>query len=751
MPSALLLAGITPTAEYNDVVRVLRGCVLTTAPYEPPTSADSSSIQQHKRQLLSKADLGWHGGDKLAFLESAKLMSHPAQKYHTELPADLIRTIQFIVGKREQIVQWRKERTDMLLSAASSLLSVNRQLTASMEPNVAHVASEYNVAFMCALIDATDHPDKYLGRNFVKGFPVYGTLAKSGAFADGGEAPEMDSNSVISPAANQLWNAQLFKSVQQRGLAASGDSADAIDAVWIASVKECDEGWTLGVRREGISDAAPLIEKWRGFTASELDHHPWFRGRGSWRAMRRFGVYQNGKWRPIDDGTESLINPITGTSEKLTLITADMPARIAQCYAHETELWQQRTSPGMVCLPDALEQGTDDVKKAFRRIPNAAPGIMICCVFNPVMGETQYFIIPSFVFGVVSAVMAFNRLSYFYCHVARRLAAIPTVAYFDDFATQAPSYDRGSSQECLGRILDAIGPGFAAEKHVPMDQISTCIGVQTDFSRIPAICAIDVSVTDSRRKKVVALVDSVLDTRHISKTISKGLFGKARFTVCPIFGRSGIALLQPLQLGLTARYLQPGSELERCLVALRDLISDLKPVRIPLFPRMYDQPVVVLTDASFSSMSGKLGVFIWDPLTLKTWYTALKVPAAFISLLQSLELKKTYICQLELVAALAAYLTFPDIVRGRLVNHFIDNDPAKSNLISGYSPHLDSARIVHQFHLEALRLDCHPWLSFVYSEDNLADDPSRFEFSLLRQLKSEYRACKLPDLTGWGA
>ena len=59
-----------------------------------------------------------------------------------------------------------------------------------------------------------------------------------------------------------------------------------------------------------------------------------------------------------------------------------------------------------------------------------------------------------------------------------------------------------------------------------------------------------------------------------------------------------------------------------------------------------------------------------------------------------LEKKKTYICQLELLAVVVALHTFPDLFAGRLAHIFVDNEAAKSNLISGYSPHPDSARVV---------------------------------------------------------
>ena len=105
-----------------------------------------------------------------------------------------------------------------------------------------------------------------------------------------------------------------------------------------------------------------------------------------------------------------------------------------------------------------------------------------------------------------------------------------------------------------------------------------------------------------------------------------------------------------------------------------------------------------------------------------------------VILFQRLQFKLTYTCQAELVAAACAYLTFPDLLEGRLVHHFVDNDTAKSGMISGYSGKPDSARVLLEMHAAMSRLQCHPWIGFVYSGDNISDDPSRGEFDLVRRL-----------------
>ena len=86
-----------------------------------------------------------------------------------------------------------------------------------------------------------------------------------------------------------------------------------------------------------------------------------------------------------------------------------------------------------------------------------------------------------------------------------------------------------------------------------------------------------------------------------------------------------------------------------------------------------------------------------------------------------------------------------------LVHHFIDNKGARAGIVKGSSGKPDSARIIDALHVELVALACQPWFGFVYSEDNLSDDPSRGEWGLLRRLGAEPRDIVLPRLAGWAS
>ena len=110
---------------------------------------------------------------------------------------------------------------------------------------------------------------------------------------------------------------------------------------------------------------------------------------------------------------------------------------------------------------------------------------------------------------------------------------------------------------------------------------------------------------------------------------------------------------------------------------------------------------------------------------------------------------KTYIAQLEVLAAVAVYYTFPGKVRGRQVNHFIDNTVALSGLVHGYARKRDLARMVNAFHLQLAGLAADAYLEFVPSLANIADLPSRDEYEVLERNGGRRVAVQIPPAGDW--
>ena len=453
---------------------------------------------------------------------------------------------------------------------------------------------------------------------------------------------------------------------------------------------------------------------------------------------------------------------MTGALDKVTLIRPDTLARMHRAYTREQFRWQRRLQlkgtweahkgTAEAGVPDACEGSTDDVKKAFRRLPVSE--VFVVCLYNPVTSRMECILVPGFIFGCFAAVHGWNRYPAIVMQAARRLLACIAAMYFDDKQQLDPAFARGSGQDAIGVLVSLIGVDFELEKHVTNDQKTVALGVDNDFSHAPNTHTVTVSVSDSRKQSVCDMIDVIKLAGTITHAAAQSVFGKCRYALCPQFGRLGLAALQPLRDVLRVADVVPGNVLWSALSTIQRVTRALQPHVVHLMPRT-DPRVLVFTDASQHGVPwrpdycARVGVYIKDLANGRSYYTYRQAPRWLVIKLIELQYKKTYICQFELIGVVCAYLTFPDVLRGRLVHHFIDNEAALYNCIGGYSGKPDSALVIAELHIALAKLGCRPWFSFVYSEDNIADLPSRFDFLLMRQLGAIRRECVLPSLLAW--
>lgn len=763
MLSAIRAAGFEPDAAYARWEKVLTPMMICTEPYEPPRLCDSSGVQQAKQDRSDSFRLGWHGADKLAFAEDAKRLPHPAESERVDLPADVLRAVEVIVGKRSAIAAWRSERVALLRQAARALKPLNERILAAAPAHVLFVVRDYNLALMALVVDASRYPDKYIVRRFLYGFPAFGELPSTGIYNAGGTLPVKDSGQVLSPDANQAWNARLEKSIKARALdaeqaeaAGAPEAMHGLRAVHEATMQELRERWVVGVEDPSSPDG------WRCMLPSEVADHSWLGGRRSYRAARRFGVHQKGKWRPVDDESENGINDITGSREKLSLIGSDWSAHVAAALVRERirwerdmvtkGLWSSRSGEGVDAAVrggiDSIEESTDDVKKAYRRIPCARCWVVF--FWNVRTRRVEAVIVPSFVFGAVSAVMAWNRFPAMMVHMSRRFLACTSGHFFDDLQRADPAYAGRSAQRAESELFSLVGIGFEPSKSTDPNQLSVSLGVLKDYTHVPLRAVVYMSVTEERREKLLQALEELRRSRWLTHAGARKLLGKARWVLCPRFGRVGLASLQPLRDVTGSQAILSGSELDASLLLLERIVRAARPACFPLLPST-ERPQVVLSDASFRRLDGygELGVVVWDRGFDQWHYTSMVAPSWLVRLMQQMTDTDQKITQLELVAVACAYFTFPDLLCGRLVHHFVDNQPALAGCISGSSGRPDSALILHELQVKLVEIQCQPWFGFVYSEDNLADPPSRGDFVLMRQLRARWRRCVLPPFSGW--
>ena len=693
---------------------------------------------------------------KLRYYKAACALPHPLQATDVKLPTDLLAAVRFVVGKGERVEAERSRRLAVLARCARTLEPLHRRLVALMPAHVRTISASMNLALVACCIDALPgYPDRYLVHRFVHGFEVCGHIADSGCFRSleaVDQAPYTPVESVFNTSSNRAWICELEQTMRAQGNRPGQQPTPAAEAAYAASLKECagPSPTTWGVELPP-SEQSSTGRTHRGLTADEVDRHPWItegkqyppsacRPRGLWRPMRRFAIWQKGKWRACDHARESKHNECTKPAEALAgQATAELPSQLARSFAEGHG------------RPVAMEGGTEDWPRAYRKSPVSSPRLNVVCVWNPYAHRPEYFLLSGFNFGLVSAVCGFNRWPHFVMASARAWLGCCSGSYFDDAFTGEPTYARGSGQAALWAWAELTGLPFALDKHVPPHGKPKFVGVVTDYTRVVSDGELLVSVDPGRRDSLFELINGALGAGELSRAQAAKLSGKLRWSLCPCFGRVGLALLQPLHAVRHNTSPLP-SDLREALAGLRMLV-ELMPPRSVQVMASREPPTVIFTDASFEDGAGALGVVVKRPGQPLLW-TACDCPEWVLDAFREVDRHKAqYIGQLELLAAVLAYTTFPEELRGRHVIHWVDNESAVYGLVKGYSGSPDSARVVNLYHTCVTQLGVTPWVEYVHTDDNLADLPSRGDFLLLRMLggSGAFRPAVVPpvrSLTG---
>lgn len=138
------------------------------------------------------------------------------------------------------------------------------------------------------------------------------------------------------------------------------------------------------------------------------------------------------------------------------------------------------------------------------------------------------------------------------------------------------------------------------------------------------------------------------------------------------------------------------------------------------------------------------------------WYAAWgRMPKSLMLWSNRLKEKDTFINFAEFVALFSVYLSVPQVLEGRHVVHFGDNEVANSVAIKGTSRAKDLSRAVVDLRLCWFQLRLAPWIARVASKANPADGPTRENFSFVEKRRDlgdevEIVPLVLPSFGSWG-
>lgn len=629
-------------------------------------------------------------GSPEQFLCWAQSRTHPSHLPPHPLPRDLDAAVEFVWMWGPHVVAERARRLELFRSVALALEPLSHMLSNMMSPDARFIARAMalsmlrrqdpaaslddvgdelcapHFALWCAVLDSMQWPHTMLVHQMVHGFPTVGDVPDSGIWRLC-DRPADRPFSEFS-ADNISWIARC----RRRIISAARADPERAAACWQRTLEEQASGLILGP-----------------FSLSQLNQprmsgFPAF-GYGNWRPLPRFAIMQKKKWRCIDDGAASGTNA-SGMSTRETIVCdrPDSPLRIGLRF-HELG-----PPPSAPHLPVIMGGGTDDKFAAYRAVVTLHPGYTVVMVARPptsAEGDWSecFFRVPGHNFGLASAVLNFYHVAEPPTVFSRLYFGTPVTRYYDDHGVHEPSYAGGSGQHCHFQLHEILRFQFDVSKHAPWSRSVVYTGVCTDWSYDTA-GVVSVGVSDDRRASVRRLVAEALQSGELTAAAASSLRGKARFCLCPVFGR----------VGLAAVHLLGRRQREPDCVAIDDALAevlrflDVVVAKLPAFQVRFKRErllpaVVVLTDASWETNHSWLGFLVVCPLHGAYW-AGTPTPEWLLELLRSHKTAGTYIGQLELAAAAAPYFSLPsELWRDRAVMHYIDNQGACYSLIHGRS------------------------------------------------------------------
>ena len=472
---------------------------------------------------------------------------------------------------------------------------------------------------------------------------------------------------------------------------------------------EQDEGWLKGF-----------------MTKSEMDIKY---GRGNWRFVPRFLISQAMRDRLIDDAKRGAQNFATIIVDTIFTISLDFLAECLSIMSSELlDMIQEETGERPSEMPSwfSLGMSLDDLPDAYKGSPIAPDHARACAVsiWHAERNEWLFAVPRTLIFGLASAVNAFNRLPTLTTAAARRRMATAAGAFFDDVAVVDSGSSQGSGARASSCLLHAVGAPPSKEKSIPWGQHRVWLGMSASMAEVAelgtaSVQAKDANVHNLERTLNKAIASKTLGTAEASK--ARGQSGWTGSLAAGRCGRVGAEVLKKHQYGDCADLTE--DEIED--LSFLKLVASAWPAKtLQIWGRMR-APVLVYSDASYepeTDVTPRLGWVLMPGGGRTPLGRTCDVPmATYDSWIE----RKQQIFPAEAVAPLAVLLNHPEEVRGRDVIFFVDNEAAVAACIRGASRCDDVGLIVQATQWEALKLGCRLWFEWIDSKSNPSDGLSR--------------------------
>ena len=592
---------------------------------------------------------------------------------------------------------WRFRQVEALRLLAKALRPWEQDLQSLMAPSVKAVAATKKPAFLLACAILSRWPDLSNALRFVTGYKVVGEIENSGLFrpVQPSEDPSFGLPALLGQAA-----VDNFRLLQDR-------------------VKPSDLDDEL---RQTCLDEIALGHARGPYSAAEMDAES---GIGGWRPLERFMILQSDKCRPIDSGKRPGHN--AAARERETIYTTSVDAFQPLLLLVREWLSCSAFAQGFPCFARFMI-GTEDMKHAYRQCPVHPDNLCVTCTayWDNVAQDHRFIVSQGLPFGLSSAVLCFNRTPTFLAALCRRVCAAPVLQFFNDSGIADLECARGSAQAAMRACFSFAGAELDPGKSQPPAACRVFLGLSANLALANSDDCISFDLKPGFREALADEVRAILSDGRLNSGRASKLRGKFGWAASGTYGRCGRAGLAPL---VTRQFTDTSDELTP---ALRDCLrfhlhlAEFVPPRLVSMAQAQPRPVRIYSDASYepsAQVPARLGFVIFpsddhvQPLGM-----SMDISDAVLGRFQ---VRQTQINGCEALAGVIIPANAPDLLRGRDIVWFVDNQAACQILMKGSSSLPDIAVIAAVTQLLFTRLGCRVYFEYVPSDSNPSDGLSR--------------------------
>ena len=509
-----------------------------------------------------------------------------------------------------------------------------------------------------------------------------------------------------------------------------------------ATLTELDLRSTAAFRRRTMSESSRPLERdlqalLSKATAEEVDlgflEGPFTEAQVSsafngddWNCIRRFLILQGteGKPRPIDDGHEALVNSCYTSCIKLELQTSDF----VTCMATKLALGELARAKNLGHTPRAWLGKCLDLSKAYKQMPMTKKhrALVVVC-HKGEAGEDQFYLANAILFGLTASVYSFVRTSRSLHKLLTKIFKLPSTFYFDDFPMFDTAECAAETDSLISEFMDLLGWNHAktGSKAQPFSEVFSVLGMQIDLSKLSEGSVI-LSNKPGRIDRIVERLSVVSERGRLTVHEAQVLLGLLNFSSGFFAGRA---------LKQTCRWLsgflggdQPSEAVVRGMCRHAITILRQTPPRFITCNQADGSPVLVWTDGSWEPKTGfaGLGSVVLDTRSGIALVQEGSVPSRVLRRWRE-EVGDQIICEIELYAVLMTRAGLQNLLAGRRVIFFIDNEAARSVIIRGLSKSHAMHHLAIALAVVEASAPCIAWAERVPSASNIADYPSRKE------------------------